>query len=247
MFLALTSIILLLQWEKNKLAICKENKICEINQPLGLGDILLCEPIANYYYKKGFDINFIVKDDFMWIREYINYINFINKPNSNTEPIFEKNYIYLPLIYKKISNDENFKKGGWLYDKYTTSRLDPDLWKTFNFNRNLKKENDLFDYLNLNNKKYILVNGNHSFGTRHLQVNSEHQVILMNYIEGYTMLDWCKVMEKAEEIHTVSTSILYPLIKLNHKNITVYDRNYKGDGTKETIVEVFKEYNFKYE
>jgi hypothetical protein len=245
-----------LQWGKNKLAIYKENKICEINQPLGLGDILLCEPIANYYYKKGFDINFIVKDDFMWIREYINYINFINKPNSNTEPIFEKNYIYLPLIYKKISDDENFKKGGWLYDKYTTSRLDPDLWKTFNFNRNLKKENDLFDFLNkegerfginLNNKKYILVNKNHSFGTRSLNISSDHQVILMNYIEGYTMLDWCKVMEKAEEIHTVSTSILYPLIKLNHKNVTVYDRNYKGDGTKETIVEVFKEYNFKYE
>jgi hypothetical protein len=32
------------------------DKICYINQPYGLGDVIMCEPIARHYYGLGYKI-----------------------------------------------------------------------------------------------------------------------------------------------------------------------------------------------
>ncbi len=226
------------------------NKICYINQPYGLGDIILCEPIARHYYNLGYKIKYWVKDEYKWIQDYIPYIDFISESdnyNTSSQDIFEENYIYLPLIFKAISNNDEWRRVGWLYDKYEISKLKPELWKTFNYKRDIKKENKLYNHLNLKNKEYILVNEYSSIGHRSLNITSNYEIIKMSKIDGYTMLDWHKVMKNAKEVHTVSTSTAFPLIKLKHPNVTIYNRSDLNDGTFYSIKDIFEFYPFKYE
>lgn len=227
------------------------DKICYINQPYGLGDIILCEPIARYYYNLGYKIKYWVRDEYKWIQDYIPYIDFISESdnyNSSIEIIFREDYIYLPIKprIEAIKNPE-YTTTGWLYDKYVISNLKPELWKTFNYKRNIKKENKLYNHLNLENKEYILVNEHSSAGHRSLNITSNYEVIKMSNIDGYTMLDWHKVMKNAKEVHTVSTSTSFPLIKMKHSNVTIYNRSSLNDGTFGSIQEIFEPFNFKYE
>lgn len=226
------------------------SRICYINQPKGLGDILICEPIMRWYRKLGYDITYWVSDEYMWIKDYIKDVNFIPLDSTYTgdiEPIYEQDKVYLPLYFKQISNPTEWNITGWLYDKYRVARLDPMMWKTFTFDRNTEKENSLFTELDLEGKDYILLNGASSSGGRTLNVQSDLQIVNMSTIEGYTMLDWCKVIENSKEFHTVVTSTIFPAIKLKHRNVTLYNRNQLNDGSFPPVVEIFKDFNFKYE
>ena len=48
-----------------------KNKICLINQPAGLGDILLCQKIANHVIELGYKVIWPVVDQYNYISEYI--------------------------------------------------------------------------------------------------------------------------------------------------------------------------------
>ena len=53
------------------------------------------------------------------------------------------------------------------------------------------------------------------------------KIVNLAYIEGFTLLDWGKVIESASEIHTVSTSLIYMIEVLYKKpmqNIHIYQR-----------------------
>lgn len=225
-------------------------KICYINQPFGLGDILICEPIARHYYNKGYTILYGVNSEYIWIKNYIKYINYIvyeDKYKDFTEEIISDEYIYLPLLLKRVSPLEEWRETGWLYDKYRISKLDPNLWKSFSFDRDYEKEESLYLDLKLKEKDYIVVNEFSSVGKRSLNISSKYDIVYMNQYKEYTMLDWCKVIENAKELHTVSTSVVFPGMYLNHPDITVYCRKYAGDGTMDSIKKVFSSFNIKYE
>ena len=53
-----------------------------------------------------------------------------------------------------------------------------------------------------------------------------HQIIYMNKIPGYTMLDWAKVIENADQIYTVSTSNLFLIetLPIKASNVCIYPR-----------------------
>lgn len=224
-------------------------KICQINQPSGLGDIILCEPIARHYHNLGYDVTYWVRDDYIWIQDYIPYINFKKQSDGyidKDEVIITDDYVYLPLFRKFVSPRDLYVVTGWLYDKYTISNLDYSLWKTFTFVRNLEKEESLYEHLQLKDQEYVLVNGNSAVGRVNIDIKCDYRIVNMDFISGYTMLDWYKVMMNAKEIHTVSTSTVMPILHMKHNNVTVYKR---GDGcdTFLSIKKVFEGYNLKYE
>lgn len=206
------------------------SRICYINQPRGLGDIIICEPIMRWYRKLGYEITYWVVDEYLWIKDYIKDVNFISVNENyivDTEPIYEYDKVYLPLFFKRVSEISEWNITGWLYDKYRVARLDPMMWKSFTFDRNYEKEEALFNYLGLEGKDYILANGNSSSTRGELSVNTDNKelpIIQMNFIEGYTMLDWCKVIERSKEFHTTITSVQFPAMKLNHSFIKLYNK-----------------------
>jgi hypothetical protein len=98
--------------------------------------------------------------------------------------------------------------------KYMLLEADPKLWRTLSFNRNQEKENKLKQYLNISSDdKFIFIN-NHFAGPEFnykldINLKTDLRIIHQEYIEGFTLLDWCGVLEQAKEIHTVSTSLFF--------------------------------------
>jgi hypothetical protein len=50
---------------------------------------------------------------------------------------------------------------------------------------------------------------------KYIQPEQFENYVEMSYREGFTVFDWCKVIENAKEIHTVETSLNYIIDKIN--------------------------------
>lgn len=178
-------------------------KNCIIYQPQGIGDILLCEPIARFYKDLGYNIEWGVIEQYFWIKDYIKYVNFFKtKMPIKQKSIFNKEEIILSLINVQ---------GHFVYEKYKYSNVNIENYKNFKWERNLDKEKKLFEELNLK-KPYSLINKN--FYTKNINSRIEiksknNNFINMFFYKDYTLLDWGYILENAEEIHTVDTSLVW--------------------------------------
>ena len=122
--------------------------------------------------------------------------------------------------------------------------LSENLWKTLTWERNYDKENELYNLL-IKNDDYILVNTKWSDGNVPINITTNNQIVYMDKINGFSMLDWAKIIEKAGEIHTVSTSNLYMIetLKLSTDKIFIYlrkPRENNFDGISEFVNKNFK-------
>ena len=214
------------------------SKICLIRQPAGIGDIFFLQKIAKYYISLGYDILWPVSSEFSNIKDYIkvNGITFVDENDS-----FPYKNIYMQghstpiqinesLLYLPIQNfDRNYRNESVMYSKYKLLGIDYHDWfNFFEFERNIKKEEDLINLLNIRNTKYNLINRQYGSPphTQHCTYMGIYDnSVEMRYIEGYTIFDWIGVILKANHIYTVETSLLYILTKLNLNNITVYSKH----------------------
>lgn len=211
-------------------------KECIILQTYGIGDILFSEPIMNHYKNEGYKIHLPVEDEFIWIKDYIDYVNFYKKSEYKFDYEINKFITVndIEVIPLRFSNGiyrnqfPYFQDENCMLDKYRLLNLSENLWRTLKFNRNYNKEIELYNLLNSDNSKYNLVNINFGMNGNKIpiNINNQYKNINMDIIKGYTLLDWCKLIENAENIYTVSTSNLYLLETLNlkAKEIHLYPR-----------------------
>ena len=226
-----------------------------INQFQGLGDILFCEPIARHLYQNGQnEIIWPVIDEYIWVKDYIPYINFVKKSefSFNYESTFfgniDEDTVHVPLrfanpIVRNLHPHDYSDQYHTMLDKYRMMKLPEDLWKTFTWERNYEKENELYKLL-VKSENYILVNTKWSDGNEPIHSESNLDVVYMDFIPGFTLLDWSKIIENASEIHTVSTSNLYLLetLKLKADIVNLYPRKpreYNLDGISEFVNKKF--------
>ena len=220
-------------------------KICLIYQPCGLGDILFLQKICKIYIEKGFKIIFPVVYEYEWLNNYIPEVNFISWGdneiklthkdklpdnikfpykeyyNPYSEDIFTDNFVFLNF-FKPFN-------GRVMESKYSSLSLDYTDWASYlTFNRNTDKENDLFyNILGLkDDDDYVFINRNYQMRPNVLFYNRisnnemfyNKKVIEMSIIDGFSIFDWCKVLEKASEIHMIETSLNYVLESDEMKN-----------------------------
>lgn len=107
--------------------------------------------------------------------------------------------------------------------KYSWFGWDFREWKEkAHFKRDKTKEKELFDNWWLTGE-YIIVNKNYQSdfkGEKQIKTDSfldSADVLKMKPIKGFSLFDWCYLLEHAKEIHTVSTSLLYILEMLDLK------------------------------
>lgn len=208
-------------------------KQCIINQFFGLGDILFVEPICRHYQRLGYTIVFPVLKKYLEIKRHFPYITFIDKDEygidyDNKKPEQTEDNIILPLrwsreVFNEATDDNQMR------NKYKMVNLPLSDWRKLTWVRFVDKENELKTMLTLKDEPYVLVNKNwYSFEnkTAKFKVKTDKKIVNMNFISGYTMLDWSKVIEDADEIHTVNTSLLYLLetLELKTNNIHLYPR-----------------------
>lgn len=206
------------------------SKVCLIHHPIGIGDIFFLQFIARQYLKLGYDVIWPIRKDIYWIKDYIPDINFCliedNFPGKEYYGedliIISPNFVYLGLKNAHIWNN---KFNHIMKSKYSLLNLDWNSWNEgFIFNRNLEKENKLYyNVLGLtDDSKYVFWNNMASVDVRTSNVidnlTFNYPVVKLQFIDGYNLFDWCKVIENATEIHTVHTGINYLIDKLNIKS-----------------------------
>jgi hypothetical protein len=201
----------------------KENII--IMQPFGIGDILFISPIIS---KLDYDVIWPVNDEYIWIKDYLVLPNttFIEMSKYRNEPIYS--------LVEKIDflNAENILRSmginlDCMSAKYHYVSEDISEWKTLKWNRNYDKENELYEKLGLKeDEEYTLVNCNFASPELKYKIsinpNDNNKIVYMDYIDGFTLLDWGKVIENAKLFHTVATSVIFMVEFLNCKETELH-------------------------
>lgn len=203
------------------------NKICLIHHPIGIGDIFYLQYIARIYLQKGYQVIWPIRKDISWIKDYIPDINFClpedqfpGKEYYGQDLIIHSpGFVYLGLKNAHMWNNIDQHIMG---SKYSLMNLDWNLWNEgFIFNRNTEKEDDLYyNVLGLkDDSKYVLWNNMASCDVRTTNIlddlKVDYPIVKLQILDGYSLFDWCKVIEKATEIHTVHTGINYLIDKLD--------------------------------
>jgi len=193
-----------------------------INQPFGIGDILFLCPLVEHI--DATEIIWPVVDYYYWIKDYISIPNlkFIKQLEFNINNYTDYNIVPFQHAYALIPG-----AGDCMKAKYDLLQADSQLWRTLSFKRNLEKETQLKRRLNITPEdKYIFVNNNFA-GPEYnykvdIQLQTDTKIVYQEYIKGFTLLDWCGVIEQANEIHTVSTSLFFVIEALNLENIKLH-------------------------
>jgi hypothetical protein len=216
-----------------------ENKICLINQAAGLGDILLCQKIAAHVIDLGYKVVWPVVDQYNYISEYIQTPDiifcsvkddFIGKETyekNGIEFIQTDNFLYLPIN----NADRVISSKSMLYAKYDYCQLSPDKWQNyFEIKRNYSREEKLINHFNITpGEKYNVVNKTfatppNTITNHSIHPKNDYRIINMEILGWDRIFDWMGILENAEEIHTVDTSLTLILTKLNVKNVHIYER-----------------------
>lgn len=203
-----------------------------INQFQGLGDLLFIEPIMQHYHDKGYKVIVPVNDDYIWLQEYIPYVEFKKKSEFEIDyeyfgftKMFKSEYIPLRFSTPLLRNMEPHSgdnKEHFMLDKYRLLELPLDMWRQLKWRRDEEKENRLFNFLGLHeDSEYTFVNEYYGGGFQKIDIPVTGKRVYLTKHEGYTLLDWAKVIENARHIKTVETSILYMIEVLNLKAETM--------------------------
>lgn len=206
-----------------------------INQCGFLGDIIFVMRIAQYYLEKGYEIEFPIMEEIMSatdISEYFPGINFYPLSSYefpkeiNLEKFYEdENLMYLPLNCSPIWGSSMH-----MGLKYEKAGFDYSMWSELSINRNLEKEQELYDLLSPS-ENFRLICPYNTY--KHLKVDMNLQLqesdIILRKIEGYSLFDWIGIMLKAKSIHTVGTSFVFLLDKyydsLSTTDVNIYRRS----------------------
>lgn len=198
-----------------------------INQPFGIGDIIFCMTIARRYIKEGHKVMWGVFPQFLeGLQRAYPDVNFVDYRSVNVNyelkdehdtVIDNKTYRVLPLRWNVELLNVPYDK--CMGTKYTLVGSDYKDWKGgAMWQRDEQKENELFDLVYHFPLEYKFVNNNFQSDAKgKTKIQTVGDTIDMRIIDGYSLFDWVKVIEKASEIHTVSTSILYILELLDLK------------------------------
>lgn len=206
-----------------------EDKICIVRQPAGLGDILFCQKIV-YKIKEKYNLNVI------WpvSKEYSSIESDINSPakfcsidaDFPFKNLFgQKNIINNDkILYIPLQDADQYYPGLCMMDsKYKFVGLKYNDWQLYlHLNRDKDKEQNLKRELGISKgEDYVILNK--TYGSLSapaicrylLNFKSKFKIIELKKIEGYSLFNWSLVLEQAKEIHTVDTSLMYIMEKLN--------------------------------
>jgi hypothetical protein len=202
------------------------DKVCLINQPVGLGDIIFCQKIGQYYYDKGYEIIWPVSDVYL---EDVKY--YIDSPFKfiKTGSQLPKSDVCLKLDGSKLPDKMIMES------KYIVANVPyrGDWINYFNVNRNYEKEHSLFKELGLSDgEKYVLYNFNYASPPNSVRMstdfkNNDIKQIELKFIKGYSLFDWIKVIENAYEICTTDCALTFLIEKFKTnktKQLTMISR-----------------------
>ena len=237
--------------ELGKIILMPKNKTIILNQPFGLGDIIFIQNIVTELKRFNNKVIIPIVTKYLSVAPYLKEVTFIDKNLLNIDYDCknfkeDNNTCIIPLRFSILYFNSPYYD--CMSNKYKMLGLDYNNWVNMSFTRMYKKEQELFDMLGLKEgEKYNLIStsvGNKYLNRNSIEVNNGLKNVEVNIIEGYTLFDWCKVIENATTIHTVHTSINYIIEKINTKAEESNELHlYSRDGSIDNFAEF--EYLFK--
>lgn len=180
-----------------------------IDQRHSIGDILFLEPMFRHFLKMNGEKPIVpLRPHLTWLSNYIDSAGFIDersyKDTARSLDTMHANQILRGLDFNDYSDFENC-----MPDKYNLAGLDPLLWKNLEITFDSRRGIELFRKICPNPEiPFILVNNNCQAGKIDIKVGGL-PIVEMQFIPGYTVLDWFFVITQADQFHTVSTSTFY--------------------------------------
>jgi hypothetical protein len=218
-------------------------KTCLIRQPAGLGDIFFTLKIAKKILQ-GCVANVVywpVIPQFLFIKDYIKSDNIVfcsideDFPHKDVYSDDPREVIHRPdLLYLPLQRADEMDGDLILKSKYNIIGAKwGDWYNFFTYERNKQKEDDLYyNVLKLkDNEEYTLIST--SYGsppntkTAHVEIPRENtRSVFIETKKGFTVFDWCKVIEHASSIHLVDTCFTYicETLDMQAKDLTLYSR-----------------------
>lgn len=202
---------------------------------LGLGDHIICNGLVRHLCKTNDNVVLFCKT------QYLNNISYMYR-DLNDLKIFDfdsdKETVY--FIENKITiNDKLIKIG---FEDLFTGLLDhmsfdqgfyhlaginfQIRFNEFYFKRDLEKEDEVYKVLNPNEEKYIFIIDDPSRGYTidTTKITNKYKIIFNNY--RFKMFDYIKILENAEEIHTMQTGFLDLINSYTIDKPKIYRHNY---------------------
>jgi hypothetical protein len=222
----------------------------------GLGDAIICNALVRNFCKMYDGVVYFTADPYHASIEYmfrdIKNLSFINSENDPAVSVgICKNFIssnkiendIIEIGFEGLAYELTIKNPGIPFYEgfYTMFNLNPKIrFSEFYYQRNFQSEEYVYNKLNPNNEKYIFVidDSEHHLGNLIIDENilpKKYKIIKydkkLNYNdENFLMFNYCKILENAEEIHTIETAFLEFIqsIKLSKPKIYIhsYLRNY---------------------
>jgi len=198
---------------------------------LGLGDHIICNAIVREYSKRG-DLTIFCKEQYyesiyflhrdlknlhiVKVKEHSDIFEFLRDKDSNSIIIIGyggKNWPYPNMTY----NENFYLQAGISFEKR---------WTSFYFERDIERENKLFDSLNIN-QPYIVL---HEDKTRNYVIDrmfvKNRNIISIDISLTNNIFDYYKVFENAEEIHVIESCFLFLIDSIELKNKPLFAHRY---------------------
>lgn len=180
----------------------------KIKQPARTGDIIICLPIAKYYYDQGHEIVWPVFSEYMSIFNNISYVTPIDSGNwkwplVNVECDMEID-VLIGLGDTDPENTYSWRSSGLSFDAWKYKKANVPIEEKFklSINRNLDKENEYRKRINAFGDYYV----KHS-GSTHGKTISINGGIELIPIQGYNIFDCIGAIESASKIYCGNSSI----------------------------------------
>lgn len=211
-----------------------------IFQPGMVGDIFFIQKIAKTYAAEGRRVILPVLQKHAWVYDALimpenietpilegpfdfrDEVMFLSDKIALT-PIEGPNYTYLSLFFSwryapKLTMELKYKVAGIEFDDWADH---------VELKRDLAKEEALFRHLGLDDGvPYALINENCSSRMIPFPHRAPEKEVRLQQVEGYTLFDWCTVIERASRIASVDTSLvlLVEVLKIRDTPLHVVSR-----------------------
>ncbi|WP_419253403.1 hypothetical protein ACN2C6_17640 [Caulobacter sp. ErkDOM-YI] len=211
-----------------------------IFQPGMAGDLLFIQKIVKTYAAGGRRVILPVRQTHRWVYDALVMPDNVETPTLEHDFEFRDEILFLAdkIALSPIeANAYTFLSlfFSWRYApeqtmdlKYQVSGVEMDGWADHvTLRRDLEKEERLFRELGLDDGvPYALINETCSSRTIPFPHRAPEKEVRLRMVEGYTLIDWSTVIERAARIATVDTSIvlLIEALKITGKPLHVVSR-----------------------
>ena len=179
-----------------------------IKQPGKVGDIIRVLPIAKWYAQKGFVVFWQCPKIYHHLFDYVDYVTPVESDGDYTKTIDLSFGIDTKAEVHQLWMNKRKTIDSFVTLKYEIANVPIELFNELDYNRDNAKEDELFDLVTKNVLgSYRLVHRLSDYGSP-ITVDDAMDVVLFEPIEGYSIFDWRKVIENADEIHCIDSSLV---------------------------------------